>query len=71
MTEKTIKNILEYNSKYPNGYNLTAGGKTCNHCIVEKIESTISHAERPRNFKRSEETKRLISSNVKEAIKDI
>jgi hypothetical protein len=71
LDETEIKYILEYNSKYPNGYNLTAGGKTCNHCIVEKRESTVSHVERPRNFKRSEETKRLISSNVKEAIKDV
>ena len=71
LDEAEIKYISEYNSKYPNGYNLTDGGKTCKYCVVENEESNISHEDRPRNFKRSEATKLLISANVKEALKDI
>jgi hypothetical protein len=71
LNELEIKHILEYNSKYPTGYNLTDGGKTCKHCIMDTDELIISYRERPKNTKRSEDTKALISANVKEAIKDI
>jgi group I intron endonuclease len=65
LDEAEIKYISEYNSKYPNGYNLTDGGKTCKYCIVDAEESSISYKERPRNFKRNEETKKLISETLK------
>lgn len=69
LDETEIKYILEYNSKYPNGYNLTDGGKTCKYSTI--VESAVYQAERPRNYKRSNDTKARISANVKEAIKDI
>jgi len=69
LDETEIKYISEYNSKYPNGYNLTDGGKTCKYSSV--IKPIVCYAERPRNYARSDDTKALISANVKEAIKDI
>lgn len=69
LDETEIKYISEYNSKYSNGYNLTDGGKTCKYSGV--VEPIVCYAERPRNYARSDDTKALISANVKEAIKDI
>jgi len=64
-----IKYIKEYNTKYPNGYNLTDGGKTCRYVRVEK--SLVSFAERQKVVKRSEITKQRISEGIKEALKDV
>lgn len=69
LDETEINYISEYNSKYPNGYNLTDGGKTCKHSSI--IEPIVCYVERPRNYTQSDNTKALISANVKEAIKDI
>ena len=71
LNELEMKYILEYNSKYPTGYNLTDGGKTGKYCIIDSEIPIVSYAERPRLIARSDETKARISSNVKEAIRDI
>jgi hypothetical protein len=69
LDEYEIKYIKESNTKYPNGYNLTDGGKSGRYVCVDK--SLVSFAERPKNTKRSEITKQRISDGVKEALKDV
>ena len=69
LDEYEIKYIKEYNTKYPNGYNLTDGGKTCRYVRVDK--SLVSFAERKKDVKRSEITKQRISEGIKEALKDV
>jgi hypothetical protein len=71
--------IIEYNSKYPNGYNLTDGGQKCGNKKGVKINLTqneiivvnkITH-EDPHWFRKrpcSDETKHKISEQIKLAI---
>jgi hypothetical protein len=71
------KYILEVQTKYPNGYNLTDGGQKRGCVKGEKI--TINDSDfvplpiikEPRIMKRSEETKLLISQGLKFAKQNI
>jgi len=69
LDELERKYIKEYNSKYPNGYNLSDGGQ---HIGIVKCPIDIV-IERPPVVnklpkKHSEHTKKLISENIKKAI---
>jgi group I intron endonuclease len=66
------KYISEFNTRYPNGYNLTNGGQKCG---FEKGKKVILEEEvvKPKydmilnpNLKRSDKTKQLISQRLKE-----
>jgi group I intron endonuclease len=71
--------IKEYNSKYPNGYNLTNGGQKCGYKKGPKIDvnadeiviqEVIKHEDLNwfRKRPKSEETKQKISDGIKHAI---
>jgi group I intron endonuclease len=67
--------ISEYNTKYPNGYNLTNGGQKCGFEKGKKI--ILDNSVKPKtsmilnaNLKRSDETKQLISQRLIEYKKD-
>lgn len=73
--------IKEYNSKYPNGYNLTEGGQKKGCLKGSKIqldESELFHAESVvhedpdwfRKKPKSNETKQKISEGIKNALKE-
>ena len=55
--------ILENNSKYPNGYNLTNGGQVFTD--VKSTEEKTVPIIRQKNTKRSDYTKQLISQRLK------
>jgi len=63
------KYISDLNTKYPNGYNLTDGGKTFCKFKTELITLVPQPAAKRRGSKRSDETKALISARLKEANK--
>jgi hypothetical protein len=54
--------IKEYNTMYPNGYNLTSGGRSGRY--VRPDRTFNSTADRPKNTKRSEETKKKMSESL-------
>lgn len=57
------KYIKEYNTKYPNGYNITDGGSGKKNVIVfDKTRKKIS--EKLKGFKRSDEFKKKISESL-------
>ena len=63
--------ILHYNSKYPNGYNLTDGGQKANSKKGSKIILNNDEIIKPPpikniNLKRSDFTKQLISQRLKD-----
>lgn len=58
--------IQEYNTLYPNGYNLTKGGKTLWKVDFKDTSDNIESIKQPRNTKKKDETKTLISSRLKE-----
>ena len=64
-----IKYISELNTKYPNGYNLTSGGRNNGFengkkiVLEEEIKPKIDMVLKP-NLKRSEQTKQLISKRL-------
>lgn len=73
-----VKYIIDFNSKYPNGYNLTDGGQSQGYLKGKKIildDSKIticSEIKQPNsNLKRSEYTKNLISKRLIEFSHDI
>lgn len=43
MNAEEIKAIKIYNTMYPNGYNLTVGGETCNHTDEVKAKISAAH----------------------------
>jgi group I intron endonuclease len=74
LDELEIYYIKHFNSKYPNGYNLTNGGQGKGHMKGDKI---VFHDPNPpppnrekKSLKRSDETKQLISVRLKDALKD-
>jgi hypothetical protein len=71
LDEKEKQYILENNSKYPNGYNLTNGGKGFVD-IEEKYicELPVHREKKERDTKHSDYTKNLISERLKEAFND-
>jgi len=69
LDEKEKHYILENNSKYPNGYNLTNGGKGFVDIEGKYIcELPIHREKKDRNTKHSEYTKNLISEGLKNAL---
>lgn len=63
-----IQYISELNTKYPNGYNLTNGGKgfgDLNDAII--IDTIAPPPKAPRDFTRNDTTKLLISQRVRAA----
>lgn len=61
------KYISELNTKYPNGYNLTDGGKTFCKFKTELITLVPQPTAKRKGSKRSDETKALMSMRSKEA----
>ena len=62
------KYISELNTKFPNGYNLTDGGRTFCKLKTETITLVPQPTTKPRRgSKRSDDTKALISARLKEA----
>lgn len=55
--------ISTFNSIYPNGYNLTYGGKTTS---IAKIENNKINNNTQKDNKKSEDTKKLISLRLKD-----
>jgi group I intron endonuclease len=62
------KYIQEYNSLYPNGYNLTTGGKIFKNINtdIEKNNPTITTKKRGGSVSRSSETRTKMSNSLKE-----
>jgi predicted nucleic acid-binding Zn finger protein len=60
--------IKEYNSLYPNGYNLTTGGKTCRVKSDEIVDSTLPAKKRGGCSSRTDDTREKISKQVKKAL---
>jgi group I intron endonuclease len=58
--------IHNYNCLFPNGYNLTRGGKTLWKVDFKNTSDTTESIKQPRNQKKQESTKQLISSRLKE-----
>ena len=67
--------ISEFKSKYPNGYNLTNGGQKAGYLKGPKILHWEPNPPMPlserKSLKRSDETKQLISDQVKLAKSDV
>jgi len=57
--------IKEYNTLYPNGYNLTEGGKSFSYINTNNIEYIYKKINK-KSFERSDKTKELISIRLKE-----
>jgi hypothetical protein len=73
LDEYEIKYILEFNTKFPNGYNLTDGGQGKGSLKGEKIVLDDADLVKPEvkekiPLKKSDKTKRLISDRLKEAL---
>lgn len=60
--------ISQHNTIYPNGYNLTAGGKTLNTITIEPDEEPSSPGTRGGCDYRSQETRDLISNRLRDAL---
>lgn len=69
LDEKEIYYIDLFNSYYPNGYNLTRGGKTTKNVTIELNENIKDTTKRGRDhgYKHTEETK----TKIKERLNDI
>jgi len=62
--------ITEYNSKYPNGYNLKDGGKVFTNVRDIHIEKTTPKCHE-KNYKKSDYTKQLISERLKSSLDNV
>jgi hypothetical protein len=65
------KFISDFNTRYPNGYNLTYGGQKCgfkkgNKIILDEVTKPIFNMILNPKLKRSDKTKQLISQRLKE-----
>jgi hypothetical protein len=60
--------IAQYKSMYPNGYNLTAGGKTTRNIQIERDTPLSEFGKRGGCEFRSEETRTRISRGIQEAL---
>jgi len=68
LNEYEARFILENNSKFPNGYNLTNGGQVFTD--VKTVRETSTQPIRQKNTKRSDYTKQLISQRLKVTMND-
>ena len=70
LDEYEVKYIYDFDTKYPNGYNLTNGGQKCGFekgkkvVLEEEVKPKI--VSNTNNLKRSEKTKHLISQRLKD-----
>ena len=72
LDENEIKCIKEHGSLFPNGYNLTEGGKTCKHCkMIADVDVISKQPVINRNVEKSEYTKMMISKGLKDAKQDV
>ena len=67
LDELERKYIIEYNSYFPNGYNLTQGGKTVEHIKIANNEAIQEFKKRGRDFgyKHKDETRNKMSERLK------
>jgi hypothetical protein len=66
-----IHYIVQYNSKYPNGYNLTNGGKRFTDISGKFIwnnNTNTQYLKNPKSQIKSDYTKKLISDNLKNSL---
>jgi group I intron endonuclease len=66
LNELEIKYIFQKGTLFPNGYNLTKGGKHMGKTDFEDTVQDQSSVKQSKNQPRSEKTKHLISSRLKE-----
>ena len=71
-----IKYISELDTKYPNGYNLTSGGRNsgfenCKKIVFEEFKPSLEKIINNDNLKRSEKTKQLISKRLTDYKSDL
>lgn len=74
LDENEIKYIKDCGSLFPNGYNLTEGGKTCKHCKMnaeDVSKPTVVNKIPNGNMEKSEHTKMMISKGLKDAKQDV
>jgi hypothetical protein len=69
-----IHYISEYNTKFPNGYNLTNGGQGVNYLkgiriVLDESKLVKPEVREKKSAKRSDETKKRMSEGLKEAKK--
>lgn len=74
LNENEIKFISLFNTKYPNGYNLTDGGQNganlkCEKIILSELRPVIP-VIKVKDTSRSKKTKMLISANLKKALQN-
>ena len=72
LNEREQQFIIEYNSKYPSGYNLTSGGKGFTDVdgkFIWKINTIPKQSLQPQP--KTDYTKRLISERLKSALSDV
>jgi group I intron endonuclease len=67
--------ITEFNTKYPNGYNLTNGGQGLGYqsgkkIVLDETETTTQPVKERTYEKKSDYTKNLISERLKEALNE-
>lgn len=72
LDDREIHYIDKHNSLYPNGYNLTTGGKTFTNEKIINDSSLKKFGKRGRNvgYKHNEETKKIMSERLKEICSD-
>ena len=74
LNRNEIHFISLFNTKYPNGYNLTNGGQNEGNLKCEKIilneSQIVKPVIKPKNTSKNEKTKMLISVNLKKALQD-
>lgn len=70
LDNREIYYIQQLNSLYPNGYNLTKGGKTLYVAIYQNEDQHTTLPKPSRNLVKSNETKQLISMRLKHIFND-
>ena len=67
LNDLEIKYINDYNSLYPNGYNLTKGGKTTRSISIKNNDILNEKSKRGRDYgyNHKESTKKLMSARLK------
>lgn len=70
LDNREIYYIQELNTLYPNGYNLTTGGKTMYVANYKNEEQHTGISKPPRKTTKSDETKQLISKRLKHLFND-
>lgn len=66
LNEREIYYISEFNTLFPDGYNLTPGGKVVSQANFKNTSDNKGFAKQSRSHPKTDETKKLISSRLKE-----